>query len=96
MFEQTFKTIDDVLHKDVGCTSELDYTEQSSWLLFLNYLDALEHMMQAMRGVPACQRSSRLTCEPVPRSSAPGPISRSCRTPRPAAGTSAPGRRSGR
>jgi type I restriction enzyme M protein len=42
VFEQTFKNIDDVLHKDAGCTSELDYTEQSSWLLFLKYLDALE------------------------------------------------------
>jgi hypothetical protein len=41
MFEQTFKNIDDILHKDAGCTSELDYTEQSSWLLFLKYLDAL-------------------------------------------------------
>jgi type I restriction enzyme M protein len=43
MFEQAFKNIDDVLWKDAGCTSELDYTEQSSWLLFLKYLDALEH-----------------------------------------------------
>jgi type I restriction enzyme M protein len=42
MFEQTFKNIDDILHKDAGCTSELDYAEQSSWLLFLKYLDALE------------------------------------------------------
>ena len=42
MFEQAFKNIDDILHKDAGCTSELDYTEQSSWLLFLKYLDALE------------------------------------------------------
>ena len=42
MFEQTFRNIDDILHKDAGCTSELDYTEQSSWLLFLKYLDALE------------------------------------------------------
>ena len=42
MFEQTFKNIDDVLHKDAGCTSELDYTEQSSWILFLKYLDTLE------------------------------------------------------
>lgn len=24
MFEQTFKNIDDILHKDAGCTSELD------------------------------------------------------------------------
>ena len=43
MFEQTFKNIDDILHKDAGCTSELDYTEQTSWLLFLKYLDALEY-----------------------------------------------------
>ena len=43
MFEQTFRNIDDVLWKDAGCTSELDYTEQTSWLLFLKYLDALEH-----------------------------------------------------
>ena len=43
MFEQAFKNIDDILRKEAGCTSELDYTEQSSWLLFLKYLDALEH-----------------------------------------------------
>ena len=43
MFEQAFKNIDDVLQKEAGCTSELDYTEQTSWLLFLKYLDALEH-----------------------------------------------------
>jgi len=42
MFEQAFKNIDDVLWRDAGCTSELDYTEQTSWLLFLKYLDALE------------------------------------------------------
>src|SRR5713101_5077031 len=42
MFEQAFKNIDDVLWKEAGCTTELDYTEQSSWLLFLKYLDDLE------------------------------------------------------
>src|SRR5690242_9270273 len=42
MFEQTFKNIDDVLWKEAGCTTELDYTEQTSWLLFLKYLDELE------------------------------------------------------
>jgi type I restriction enzyme M protein len=42
LFEQAFKNIDDVLRKDAGSTSELDYTEQTSWLLFLKYLDALE------------------------------------------------------
>jgi len=43
MFQQTFKNIDDVLWKEAGCSSELDYTEQTSWLLFLKYLDDLEH-----------------------------------------------------
>lgn len=42
MFENTFKNIDDILHKDAGCSSELDYVEQSSWILFLKYLDDLE------------------------------------------------------
>jgi type I restriction enzyme M protein len=42
MFEQAFKNIDDVLWKEAGCTTELDYTEQASWLLFLKYLDGLE------------------------------------------------------
>jgi len=42
MFEQAFKNIDDILHKDSGASSELDYVEQSSWVLFLKYLDDLE------------------------------------------------------
>ena len=42
MFEQAFKNIDDVLWKEAGCTTELDYTEQTSWLLFLKYIDDLE------------------------------------------------------
>lgn len=42
MFEQTFKNIDDILHKDAGCGSELDYVEQTSWILFLKYLDDLD------------------------------------------------------
>ncbi len=42
MFQQAFKNIDDVLWKEAGCTTELDYTEQTSWLLFLKYLDDLE------------------------------------------------------
>ena len=42
MFEQAFKNIDDVLRREAGCTTELDYTEQTSWLLFLKYLDGLE------------------------------------------------------
>ena len=30
MFEQAFKNIDDVLWKEAGCTTELDYTEQTA------------------------------------------------------------------
>lgn len=43
MYEQTFKNIDDVLFKDAGCDSELDYIEQTSWILFLKYLNDLEN-----------------------------------------------------
>ena len=42
MFEQTFKNIDDILYKDAGSDSELDYVGQTSWILFLKYLDELE------------------------------------------------------
>ena len=42
MFEQTFKNIDDILWKDAGCSTELDYAEQSSWILFLKWLDDYE------------------------------------------------------
>lgn len=42
MFEQSFRNIDDVLRKEAGCTTELDYTEQTSWILLLKYLGELE------------------------------------------------------
>ena len=42
MFEQVFKNIDDTLWKDAGCSTELDYAEQSSWILFLKWLDDAE------------------------------------------------------
>jgi len=42
MFEQSFRNIDNVLHTDSGCSTELDYIEQTSWILFLKYLDDLE------------------------------------------------------
>ena len=51
MFEQAFRNIDDVLRKEAGCTTELDYTEQSSWLLFLKYLDGLEADKAAEAGL---------------------------------------------
>ena len=50
MFEQAFRNIDDILRKEAGCTTELDYTEQTSWLLFLKYLDGLEE--DRARGLP--------------------------------------------
>lgn len=46
MFAQTFKNIDNALRKEAGCSGELDYTEQSSWILFLKYLDDLEKERQ--------------------------------------------------
>ena len=42
MFEQTFNNLDNVLRQEAGCTTELDYTEQTSWMLFLKYLDDME------------------------------------------------------
>ncbi len=42
MFENAFRHVDDILHKDAGCSTELDYVEQSSWILFLKYLDDFE------------------------------------------------------
>ena len=42
MFENAFRNIADVLWKEAGCTTELDYTEQTSWVLFLKYLDDME------------------------------------------------------
>lgn len=42
VFENIFKQIDDILRKDAGCSSELDYIEQTSWILFLKYLDDLD------------------------------------------------------
>ncbi|MBA4336892.1 type I restriction endonuclease subunit M [bacterium] len=44
MFEQSFKNIDNILHTDSGCGTELDYIEQTSWILFLKYLDDLEEI----------------------------------------------------
>lgn len=42
MFENAFNNIDKALRNDEGLASELDYAEQTSWLLFLKYLDDLE------------------------------------------------------
>lgn len=53
MFEQAFKNIDGILRKEAGCASELDYIEQTSWMLFLKCLDDLEQeraMRASLRG----------------------------------------------
>ena len=42
MFEQIFKNIDNAFREDDGCSTELDYAEQSSWILFLKWLDDYE------------------------------------------------------
>ena len=42
MFQQTFKNLDDIMFQEPGCNTELDYVEQSSWMLFLKYLDDQE------------------------------------------------------
>ena len=42
MYEAAFRNIDDTLWKDAGCSSELDYIEQTSWVLFLKYMDDYE------------------------------------------------------
>jgi len=47
MFETTFRNLDDTLRKDAGCSSELDYIEATSWLLFLKYLDDFENDKEA-------------------------------------------------
>jgi type I restriction enzyme M protein len=43
MFQQTFKNLDDIMFQEPGCNTELDYVEQSSWMLFLKYLDDQEN-----------------------------------------------------
>ena len=42
MFEQAFKNIDNILREAGGSQTEIDYVEQTSWILFLKYLDDLE------------------------------------------------------
>ena len=44
MFESSFKNIDKILHTDSGSATELDYVEQTSWILFLKYLDDLDEI----------------------------------------------------
>src|ERR1035437_9562132 len=43
MFENHFKNIDQILHTDSGSATELDYVEQTSWIVFLKYMDDFEN-----------------------------------------------------
>jgi len=47
-YDAVFKNIDDILWKDAGCDSEIDYIEQTSWILFLKYLDDLDKENKAL------------------------------------------------
>ena len=47
MFENAFNNIDKALRTEQGVSSELDYAEQTSWILFLKYLDDMEGERQA-------------------------------------------------
>lgn len=43
MFESSFKRIDDILRQEAGTSGATDYVEQTSWIIFLKYLDDLEN-----------------------------------------------------
>lgn len=53
MFEQTFKNIDDILHKDAGCGSELDYQTK------INNLEELKKQLFKKHLVVNFQRLSK-------------------------------------
>tara|TARA_B100000676_G_scaffold308567_1_gene369700 strand:- start:1261 stop:2715 length:1455 start_codon:yes stop_codon:yes gene_type:complete len=42
MFEAVFQNIDNIMRTDAGCSTVIDYVEQTSWILFLKYLDDYE------------------------------------------------------
>lgn len=73
MFEQTFKNLDDVLRKEAGCATELDYAEQTSWMLFLKYLEDFEDERKAdaqLKGQthkPLIEKQYRWTTWAAPR-----------------------------
>ena len=41
-YSSKFSTIRNLLWKDDGCNTEVDYLSQFSWILFLNYLEDFE------------------------------------------------------
>lgn len=63
MFENAFNNMDRVMRNDEGLASELDYAEQTSWLLFLKYLDDMEHEWEDKAGLE-CRRYTPILDEP--------------------------------
>ena len=83
-----FKAIDDKMWKPGGgCSSHLDYMEQSSWLLFLRYLDAREEDRLAEAKLLGTHYEPALP-EPLAGLHGPGqsrhPATSTTRTPSPA------------
>ena len=62
-FEQVFKNRDDVPWKEAGRTTELDYTEQSSWMLSLKSLTPLYEIFDFF---PANEPTGRRACSNAP------------------------------
>ena len=42
MYEEALKNIENIFREGAFCSSELDHIEQTSWILFLKYLDEYE------------------------------------------------------
>ena len=68
MFEQTFKNLDNVLRTEAGCQNELDYIEQTSWIVFLKYLDDLETDREAAADLSGKSYTPILSADIVGRS----------------------------
>ena len=69
-FESAFKAIDNTLRHDDGCSTALDYVEQSSWVLFLKYFDDLEitrEQAAELEEKPYSKLTLCPNCQPTPR-----------------------------
>jgi type I restriction enzyme M protein len=66
MYENAFNNIDRAMRNDEGLASELDYAEQTSWLLFLKYLDDFELAQEDEAELEG--RPRRMTARSITRS----------------------------
>lgn len=60
-YESTFNAIDNILRNEAGCSTELDYIEQTSWLLFLKYLDDHEREQEMKAMLNGCEYKPIIT-----------------------------------